>query len=67
MREFVVRVVAPWFVAGVIVRDGAIVEAAPILTRTARAAKWNGRAFVLAARARGWSVEIRPCAPASIA
>ena len=33
MRETLVRVVAPHFVAGFVVRDGRCVEAAPILRR----------------------------------
>lgn len=39
MSEFLVRVVAPHYVAGLITRDGIIVEAAPIL-------KWSvGRSW----------------------
>lgn len=50
-----VRVVAPRFVAGLILRDGIVTEAAPILRRDCLGQR--GREVKRLATARGWTLE----------
>jgi len=58
-EETLVRVTAPHFVAGIVIRDGKCVEAAPIL-------RWCLHRKVATLRAdfkvRGWSAsQLKPC------
>jgi hypothetical protein len=53
--ELLFRVVAPHFVAGLVVRGGRVVEAAPILRR--HVIGLDGRAFAAVCARKGWSFE----------
>lgn len=56
--ELLLRVVAPHFVAGLVVRDGRVVEAAPILRRHVMGL--DGRRFAALCARMGWSFERVP-------
>lgn len=56
MRERVVSVDAPHFNAGVVGRDGRIVDAAPILRYMIG---WDGERFAAYCRNKGWTYT--PC------
>jgi hypothetical protein len=53
--ELLFRVVAPRFVAGLIVRDGRVVEAAPILRRHVMGL--DGRKFAALCAHMGWTFD----------
>jgi hypothetical protein len=53
--EVLMRVIAPHFVAGVVVRGAAIVEAAPIVRYMIG---WNGRRFARYCGERRWRFEV---------
>lgn len=55
-EEKLVRVVTPYFVAGLIVRDGRVVEAAPILRKKLLGATEDGARLVI--KAHGWKATI---------
>lgn len=55
MSDVLVRITAPHFVAGLIARDGKVVEAAPILRR--QMLEQDGTTVAFICRRRGWSWE----------
>jgi hypothetical protein len=57
MTELLFRVVAPHFVAGIVVVGGRIVEAAPIIRYMVG---WNGAHLVRYCRSKGWAWESVP-------
>jgi len=53
--EILVRIVAPHFVAGLILRDGKVIRAAPILKWTVgKQQKWLSQYF----KSKGWKATI---------
>lgn len=50
-EERVIRITAPWFVAGVVLVDGRVTRAAPIV---AYMRGWHGARVLAYARRKGW-------------
>jgi hypothetical protein len=56
MKETLVVVEAPHFYAGVVAREGRVIEVAPILYRHIKRG-WTGRQVADYCRAKGWTWE----------
>lgn len=54
--NYIIRVETKHFVGGAIVKDGVIVECAPILFKHVVRCGRKARQFVIQCRERGWSV-----------
>ena len=55
MKDVLLQISGPGFCAGVVARDGRVIEAAPIVKR--RVMGLDGRGLVALCRTKGWGLE----------
>jgi hypothetical protein len=57
-KEITIRITAPWFVAGVVIEEGKVVRAAPIVKYMVG---WPKASVIKYSRGRGWLTRSSTC------